>query len=177
MWCSRILTCTALYLAGTDPSKDYLGLRRPDPNSEPIPEWSISRLYFSACLTLELFVSLSLILQRPTFISPSRNPGFDNFFRNAQSCPATFNSPHRTHNIFPDNPLVLSSPRSCVSFPNPTNTDARIRFTWFPNALEQSLGDDTYKSDLRFSLASESPSVSRREARGGRSGCDGLDSD
>lgn len=43
------------------PSKDYLDLRRAEPNSEIIPGWSTSRLYFSASVTLELFVSNVLI--------------------------------------------------------------------------------------------------------------------
>ena len=55
-----------MHLAGIDPSKDYLGLRRVEPNSEPVPGWSTSRLYFSASLTLELFVSLILALLRPS---------------------------------------------------------------------------------------------------------------
>ena len=57
MWCSRISTCTALYLAGTDPSKDYLDLRHADLRSGPLPGWSTSCLYFSVSLILELFVS------------------------------------------------------------------------------------------------------------------------
>jgi len=52
-----MLTCSAVYLAGTDASKDYLGLHHAEPNSEPIPGLSTSRLYFSASVTLELFVS------------------------------------------------------------------------------------------------------------------------
>ncbi|KAF9651998.1 hypothetical protein BDM02DRAFT_3090013 [Thelephora ganbajun] len=56
VWCSRILTCSAVYLAGTDPLKDYLALRHADLKPEPIPGWSTSRLYFSASLMLELFV-------------------------------------------------------------------------------------------------------------------------
>lgn len=69
MWCSRILTCSALYLAGTDPSRDYLGLSHGDPNWEPIPGWPISRLYFSASLILELFVSPILTLSTPPLTS------------------------------------------------------------------------------------------------------------
>ena len=40
-----------------DPSKDYLSLRQVGPEPESILGWSTSRLYFSASLTLELFVS------------------------------------------------------------------------------------------------------------------------
>lgn len=66
MWCSRLLTCSAVHLASTDPSKDYLDLRRARPSYEPIPGWSISRLYFSVSLTLELFVSSILVPSGPS---------------------------------------------------------------------------------------------------------------
>jgi hypothetical protein len=56
-WFSRVLTCYLVYLADTDPSKDYLNLRQAGPEPEPIAGWSTSRLYFSASLALELFVS------------------------------------------------------------------------------------------------------------------------
>ena len=68
VWCSRISTCTALYLTGTDPSKDYLGLRHADLNSGPLPGWPTSRLYFSVSLILELFVSPTLTSSRPPLI-------------------------------------------------------------------------------------------------------------
>jgi len=55
-WCSRTLTCASVYLAGTVSSKDYLNLHQAGLESEPIPGWSTSRLYFSASLILELFV-------------------------------------------------------------------------------------------------------------------------
>jgi len=72
VWCPRILTCAALYLAGTDPSKDYLGLRHPDLNSGPTPRWSTSRFYFSLCLILELFVSPTLTSSGPQLTSPRK---------------------------------------------------------------------------------------------------------
>lgn len=52
-----------------DQSKDYLNLRHANPSSESIPGWSTPRLYFSASLILELFVSPISVPSRPPLTS------------------------------------------------------------------------------------------------------------
>lgn len=68
-WCSRILTCTLVCLAGADPMKDYLSLRQAGTEPGLIFGWSTSRLYFSASLILELLVSAILPSSGPPVTS------------------------------------------------------------------------------------------------------------
>lgn len=174
-----MLTCALVYLAATDPSKDYLNFRRARPELEPILRWSNQRLYFSASLILELFVSPLLILLRllsdNCFVSDA---GSIHFVRDTQSCQAALNSPYRIHNNSVNNPFIFSSPRPRAPFSSATATAGTgVRLARFLDTLKQPLGDNTHKSDLRLPLASEPSLTNRGRDKGPRSGRNGLDPD